>query len=713
MSLDPYSLCPCESGKKLKFCCSDIASDMVKALQLHEGGQSKAALKILQKIYATNPARAWVATSLAGVYLYLEDAASARETLQPLLQESPDHPLARILEATAALDMDGYEKARSVIHRAFTKGVKYHPEMIGSMAAGIASTLYEEEKLVSARQHLAFAMRFVRDEDRQQVFMRLLDFDGDQGVPYPLRGVHNLRPLTTLSAEEDKVFRKSVGLSALGCWHEAAAVASQLTEAHPENAELWYDIGLYQAWDGDQEQAAVSLHKAASLSEDFEFATSSETLAQLFDLEASQTSEVVRHYAVDSLSKVLTKFDEIPRLHRDDRLVGGENSPGEISYTILDRDPVSIADQENPDLTKLPVVIGVLVCTDKDEVQNSTALCHMVVENEHVEEMQKLIQDSLGNPLENHSVRALEDITFSQWADYRGLYRQYYFDKQTPARLRAVIGKKNWQNILAELWPNRPLSGLDGKTPLEASQIPELSYKLAAAIYVLDAFADRYNYQIDIPGLREKYSLPSQESFPVADEQELSACDVLQMLRIPIETLTDDQAAILLNRTQLIQHAGFTEKVLAEVLRREDVVELERMPQIWHAYIDLARDKYDREEALNRIEQAKAWAEKSGQKFEESLQWEMRQLQFLVIDPQDDSLMPFLEQMHRKYLRKLPELEEAITAYLEEHDITPPWNTRGSILVAGSSASSISQEMWPAETPQESTGSKLWIPGQD
>ncbi|HBN75852.1 MAG TPA: hypothetical protein DD473_08545, partial [Planctomycetaceae bacterium] len=87
-------------------------------------------------------------------------------------------------------------------------------------------------------------------------------------------------------------------MSALGCWHEAAAVVSQLTKAHPENPELWYDIGLYQAWDGDQDQAAVSLHKAASFSDDFEFATSSETLAQLFDLEASQTSEVVRHYAV-------------------------------------------------------------------------------------------------------------------------------------------------------------------------------------------------------------------------------------------------------------------------------------------------------------------------------------------------------------------------------------------------------------------------------
>ena len=30
MAIDPYALCPCGSGKKLKFCCSDLGSEIEK-----------------------------------------------------------------------------------------------------------------------------------------------------------------------------------------------------------------------------------------------------------------------------------------------------------------------------------------------------------------------------------------------------------------------------------------------------------------------------------------------------------------------------------------------------------------------------------------------------------------------------------------------------------------------------------------------------------
>ncbi|MEZ5951543.1 MAG: tetratricopeptide repeat protein [Planctomycetaceae bacterium] len=110
MALDPYSLCPCGSGKKLKFCCTDIVNDMLKALQLHEGGQSRAALKILQKLHAQEPGRAWPATSLAGILLFLEEPAQAREALVALLQDTPDHPLGRVLDATARSNSKGLKE---------------------------------------------------------------------------------------------------------------------------------------------------------------------------------------------------------------------------------------------------------------------------------------------------------------------------------------------------------------------------------------------------------------------------------------------------------------------------------------------------------------------------------------------------------------------------------------------------------------------------
>src|SRR5438105_1463847 len=39
MTIDLYALCPCGSGKKIKFCCRDIAVEIDKVERLLEAGQ--------------------------------------------------------------------------------------------------------------------------------------------------------------------------------------------------------------------------------------------------------------------------------------------------------------------------------------------------------------------------------------------------------------------------------------------------------------------------------------------------------------------------------------------------------------------------------------------------------------------------------------------------------------------------------------------------
>jgi hypothetical protein len=42
--IDSYAYCPCGSGKKLKFCCADIADEMGKIQDMLTGGQRAACL---------------------------------------------------------------------------------------------------------------------------------------------------------------------------------------------------------------------------------------------------------------------------------------------------------------------------------------------------------------------------------------------------------------------------------------------------------------------------------------------------------------------------------------------------------------------------------------------------------------------------------------------------------------------------------------------
>ena len=707
MALDPYSLCPCGSGKKLKFCCTDIVNDMLKALQLHEGGQSRAALKILQKLHAQEPGRAWPATSLAGILLFLEEPAQAREALVALLQDTPDLPLGRVLDATAALELEGFEGARATIHRAFTKSVKTLPEMVGSLANGLAMLLLEEDRFMAARQHLAFAMKYVRDEDRQEIFMQMLNLDGDATVPYPLRGAHHLKPLQ-FDVEAEAIFKKALGLSAFGCWHEAAAVAQPLLETHATNADLWYNVGLFHAWDGNHASAASCFHRAGEVSEDREFAIACETLAQILDHELDHEENESGFYVTHALSKLLTVLDDSPllvRLPPDPRAQPME-APGE-RYLILDHPVESIPERIETwdDVKSLPLIVGSLALREIQENGHAHSICRLWADPGYGDHCKQHVHDLAGDLLEPLSLDAAES-SVSEWKEFHQIdQRPYLPDSVSPATQR-LVAKLFWNHGVEEVWANRSLKGLHGKTPREAANIPELSIKLAAAVNVLDAFANKRRIRLDLEALKTSLGLPPTAPYEITSDNQINTCDVLQMLRVPVASLTEEQLRLLINRAQLIQHRGFTEQILNCAVRYPHLQEPSRMRQILHAYIDLASDEDDPNIILGRIEQARNWARELGEKFEDMLQWELRELQARMQQSDDAELTGFLNQLHSRFLRKLPQLEEAVTSILLQAGITPPW---GSSLETALPSSGI----WSPEAAVPNPGGKLWIPGQD
>ena len=60
MAVDPYAPCPCGSGKKVKFCCSDLVGDIEKIHRMIEGDQPRAALRHAEQTLAKHPGRASV-----------------------------------------------------------------------------------------------------------------------------------------------------------------------------------------------------------------------------------------------------------------------------------------------------------------------------------------------------------------------------------------------------------------------------------------------------------------------------------------------------------------------------------------------------------------------------------------------------------------------------------------------------------------------------
>ena len=58
MPLDPYSPCPGGTGKKIKFCCSELVGDLEQIDQLTAGEQYAAALAEVGRLLKRTPGRA-------------------------------------------------------------------------------------------------------------------------------------------------------------------------------------------------------------------------------------------------------------------------------------------------------------------------------------------------------------------------------------------------------------------------------------------------------------------------------------------------------------------------------------------------------------------------------------------------------------------------------------------------------------------------------
>ena len=93
MAVDPYAMCPCGSGKKLKFCCSDLVGEIEKIHRMIEGEQPRAALRHVEQTLATHPGRASLLDLKATLELSLGEMDAARETVDEICRHaSPTAP---------------------------------------------------------------------------------------------------------------------------------------------------------------------------------------------------------------------------------------------------------------------------------------------------------------------------------------------------------------------------------------------------------------------------------------------------------------------------------------------------------------------------------------------------------------------------------------------------------------------------------------------
>lgn len=715
MAQDVYQPCPCGSGKKLKFCCLDVADEMARALRLHETNQPRLAEQTIDKLRDEHPECPWVYVGHAGILLSEKRPAEAQPILAELFSRQPDHPYGLVLNATAALSADGYDRSKAALYRAFQKSARTSPELLSSLALGVASLMMSRRRFLACRQHLALAMRLAPDSAKEEIFSRLVEFDNNGQIPYPLRSTHQL---LEYPGEDDvaKQARQAMVLASTGCFESAARLYLRLTEQVPESWILWQNAGFCRAWAGDDESAAEALRQATKHQSDFETAVELETVAQLLERGAGKNAVQVNcwEYRLKAASKVLTILQEHDRFVDLDLDFDPEaHSPAQAlpagMFEILDR-PAAGADA-GPDV--LPRILGELTIFDAhpDDGQPARALL-TGLEGEAFEQLRALCDEVIGAEV-TESAQSDEASAFEPIPkDLLAIRLNWHLpDDMRPAQRRERMGQM-WRQIVEDVWPNTKLGSLDDKTPAEAAGDAGLKVALLAAVYVLDAFAEQQDTSLDVNDVCGRLQIEPLEPLEVNSQTSLSACSAMQLIRLPLAELDDDQVSATFNRALLIRHSRFLYTVLLEVVKRPACAERVDLDRVYNTLADLCYHRFEKGEALDWLHKARENADAQENAFEMRLRCDLRELSFRLDDPETPEAQALLQRFSTYYLPKLPELRETLNEMLETFDVEPPWDA-GPVTPGGSADTSAGGIWTPDAAAQQATGKSLWIPGQD
>ncbi len=291
MPLDPYVSCPCGSGKKFKWCCAPYYPQVEKAFGQERLGQHEAALQTIRELtqsHADQPAVwGYLAQFLynSGVVQREQEARvkmveEAEEALSHALKLNPNFGLAYFLRGVFRLN-EGEVVGALILFRKAAEA--YDPEahdQLGQVYEQIFRNEFMLNRPIAARAAVERMIHFMpADASLREMFDSL--FEDDSLLPVCARKKYTLRP-TAKPIHAD---------AATGKLSDARKAYETLTEQTPDDPAAWFNLGVIQAWLGENAKAVEALYRSIDRETDDYRAEEAGALAEVLRCGHGMTNE--------------------------------------------------------------------------------------------------------------------------------------------------------------------------------------------------------------------------------------------------------------------------------------------------------------------------------------------------------------------------------------------------------------------------------------
>ncbi len=708
MSVDPYALCPCGSGKKLKFCCSDLASEIEKIHRMIEGDQPRAALQHVEQSLRKHPGRASLLDLKAVVEFTLEKFEDVAKTVDDFLAKDIKNPSAHAHAAMLACVKDDLGLAVGRLQDALELVAENMPLRVLEAIGAVGHALLLSGDVLAARAHLWLYQGIVGREDTRAMQL-LLRLNQSAGLPVLLRDNLFMRDVPEGHACEHDHYVAQV-LASQGKWRQAVGVLDALAERHPELDALVFNSALVHGWLGDRRKFSQNMHRFAQMDVPLDDAVEAEAIAQLLDPDANEAMVETLCVTIPVLDEesLLARLDGADRLHRQ---VGAfadpesiEGPPPRAEYLVLDRAmPASGKGLARSDVPSVTAQMGYFGRqTNRSQRLELVALGGADFDASFAA-VRELAGDAVGEPEPAETIDLVPAIDAS-------LGWRWSFPPDTPPEVRRELRREERRARILQKWPEAQRAGLGGRSPAEAVADPASKIAVMASVLILEQGAANADHAQTIAALREGLSLPMPGPIdPTADEIDIERLPLVRFARVELAKLNDEDLAGLHRRAIIAGAASAIEVTGREMLRRPSVLEKVKADDI---YARLIQQQEDPTIALDLIEEARRHTQQAGGSI---AKWEVLTFELLIESGREQEALTQLNHLRDNYFDE-PGIAERVYSILSAigalPDVPDPARAMQQAAQLGPPAETVgASAIWTPDGAAATAGEKkLWMP---
>lgn len=705
MTLDPYALCPGGTGKKVKFCCHDLMSELDKVYRMLEGDQYRASLDYLESLDSKYPDRACLLTAKAVVQLRLDEIDEARHSVERLLATQPTNAVALAEAALVEAQSQNSHLAVERLQQAFAASPTEAPPQLNEALTLVAHALALDGHVLAALAHWMLQLQLL--PKFKIALESVIQVVGSDRIPLQFKDVPRRLEPCPQDVPWKAQFDSAMISVRRAAWRRAANQLGELAQQVTDSPSIWRNLAVLRANLADNQGAVEALRRLATLDIPLDDAVEAESLAQLLD--PKSTSEPVDLLAVSIAVTEPERLREL--LDADRRAVRGEpdgwdaeaGPPPMAVYEWLDRPMPESAEGLGEEA--IPRTACDMLLFGRQTDLEARLEIHLF--RDQVDDILARLRELAGDVL---AADAREEIIGQQPRLNRDLSESLRFPSGVSADQVRSIASTHHRRLLLERWPKSPSPFLDGRTPEEAAGDPAQRIRLLAGILNLELFTAPRDVHV-VSELRQRLGLPQPEPIDPAVVA-VREVPLVYLARLIAEKLSDEDLVFAFKRA-CSYHARLAARKLAqEVIARSS---MDGKNEKSEAYGTLLAIEDDLDRMLELIRCGRAAAQAAGQSL---AAWDLEELKLQMLRGDATQAERLLNHVLKEHGDK-PGVQRRIFQLLYEagmidergRPIEQP-TPEPALVVPGGAAEA--GKLWTPDS--ELAGGKkatLWTPGRD